>query len=136
MSDETTVAPVAAQDSGEEVPDDRRRTRLSRFDAGLSWLTHEAVEAVEDDAVDQAQGEVGEELTELGPQDDPVDGAVGLGDLALLERGGVVLPADLGERAPAEAGSAVFGILELAVHAGLQAEAVGGDAEVGGGPLR
>nr|WP_236573114.1 hypothetical protein [Streptomyces sp. GS7] len=43
-------------------------------------LADEAVEVVEDDAVDNAVCEVGEEQSELGSQDDPVDGAVGLDD--------------------------------------------------------
>ncbi|WP_455908652.1 hypothetical protein [Streptomyces lydicus] len=51
----------------------------------IPGLADEAVEVVEDHAVDDSVGEVGQELAELGAQDDPVDGAVGLDDLALFE---------------------------------------------------
>jgi len=88
-------------------------------------------EAVEDHAVDDTVVEVGQELAELGAQDDPVDGAVRLDDLALLEGRGVVLPVDLDEAAPVQSDPGVFGVFELAVHAGFDTEAVGGDAQVG-----
>nr|WP_237323445.1 hypothetical protein [Streptomyces sp. MOE7] len=99
----------------------------------IPGLADEPVEVVEDHAVDDTVGEVGQGLAEFGAQDDPVDGAVGLADLALFEGRGVVFPVDLGEGAPVQAGAGVFGVFELAVHAGFEAEAVGGDAEVGAG---
>ncbi|WP_435858274.1 hypothetical protein, partial [Streptomyces lydicus] len=95
----------------------------------IPGLADEPVEVVEDHAVDDTVGEVGQELAELGAQDDPVDGAVGLADLALLEGRGAVLPVDLGEGAPAQAGAGVFGVFELAVDAGFEAEPVRGDAK-------
>ncbi len=93
-------------------------------------LADEPVEVVEDHTVDDTVGGVGQELAEFGAQDHPVDGAVGLDDLALLESGGVVLAVNLGERAPAQACTGVFGALKLALDAGLQAEAVRGDPQV------
>ncbi|MFE3651839.1 hypothetical protein ACFXO2_29225 [Streptomyces sp. NPDC059152] len=72
---------------------------------------------------------------ERGTLYDPADGAVGFGDLALLERGGFVLLVDLDERAPAESGSAVFGVLELAVDANERRPLPAGSASVGGTAL-
>ncbi|WP_148666606.1 hypothetical protein [Streptomyces sp. MOE7] len=51
-------------------------------------------------------------------------------DLALFGSQGVVLAVALGERAPAQTGPGVLGVFELAVDAGLQVEAVGGDGEL------
>ncbi|WUS27503.1 hypothetical protein OG727_37455 [Streptomyces caniferus] len=48
-------------------------------------MTDETVEVVEDDSVDDAMGEVSEQLAELGTQDHPVDGSVELDDLPLFE---------------------------------------------------
>lgn len=98
-------------------------------------LTDEPVEVVEDDSVDDAMGQVSEQLAELGTQDHPVDGAVGLDDLPLFEGRGVVLPVDLRKRAPAQAAPGVLGVFELAVDAGFEAEAVGGDAQIGSRPF-
>ncbi|KPC64301.1 hypothetical protein ADL29_12320 [Streptomyces chattanoogensis] len=72
----------------------------------------EPVEVVEDHAVDDAVGQVRQELAELGAQDDPVDGAVGLDDLALFEGRGVVFPVDLDEGAPAQACPGGLGVFE------------------------
>ena len=88
-----------------------------------------------DHTVDDAAGQVRQELPELGADHDPVDASLVLDDLPLLESGGVVLLVDLGEPGPAQPGAGVVGVLLLAVDAGLQAEAVGGDAEVGGRAL-
>ncbi|MFF4694943.1 hypothetical protein [Streptomyces chattanoogensis] len=98
-------------------------------------LADEPVEVVEVHAVDDAICEAGQELAEFGAQDDPVDGAVRLDALALFEGRGVVLPVDLGEWSPAQAGAGVLCVFELVVDAGFEAEAVGGDALVGAGAL-
>ena len=65
-----------------------------------------------------------------GAEHHPVGRAVVLDHLALLEGGGVVLPVDLRELRPAQSGAAVVGVRLLAVDASLQAEAVGGYAQV------
>jgi hypothetical protein len=101
----------------------------------VAGATDEPVEVVEDHPVDGTAGEVGQELAELGTEHDPVDGSVILDDLALLERGGVVLLVDLHELGPAQSLPSVVGVLLLTVDAGLETEAVGGDAQVRRGPL-
>jgi len=92
--------------------------------------TDQAVEVVEDHAVDDAAGQVCQESSELRAEHDPVDRAVRADNLALLEGGGVVLLVDLGEVGPSQPSPSVVRVLELAVDAGLQAEPVVGDAQV------
>lgn len=73
-----TGAPMPGTDA-----EPTRRTRRVRY--AVPGLTDETVEVVEDDSVDDAMGEVSEQLAELGTQDHPVDGSVGLDDLPLFE---------------------------------------------------
>jgi hypothetical protein len=94
-------------------------------------LTNQAVQVVEDHSVDDAGCQITEELSELRTDDHPVDRPVGAHDLALLERRGVVLLVDLCERSPAQPCPSVLGVFLLAVDSGFDAEAVGGDPQIG-----
>ncbi|MFD8912768.1 hypothetical protein [Streptomyces sp. NPDC059575] len=107
----------------------------------VARLADQAVEVVEDDAVDDTTGQVGEQAAELGADDDPVDAAVGSDDLALLERRGVVLLVDLCERSPSQTTAGdELGQLVVQVEGDAAAAGVGGDLEVApferGGELR
>jgi hypothetical protein len=51
----------------------------------VTGTADESIQVVEDDPVDDAACQVGKELSELWPHDDPVDDAVVLDHLLLLE---------------------------------------------------